>query len=141
MACLVIIITIHGCVCDMELLNNHFLPVQLVQYKTFYCPKFPNPSFRLSLTLYCGECRQAVTDRDQLQSGAAAPHNQYYLSLAFSKHIMQLLLLRRGFGLLLLQFLLNFFMLLLIASAQVSHWLPATATWYGSPEGDGSDGR
>lgn len=22
-----------------------------------------------------------------------------------------------------------------------SHWRPATATWYGSPEGDGSDGN
>lgn len=22
-----------------------------------------------------------------------------------------------------------------------SHWKPATATWYGSPEGDGSDGK
>ncbi|KAL8145673.1 hypothetical protein AgCh_003714 [Apium graveolens] len=24
--------------------------------------------------------------------------------------------------------------------ASASHWLPATATWYGSPDGDGSDG-
>jgi hypothetical protein len=22
-----------------------------------------------------------------------------------------------------------------------SSWLPATATWYGSPDGDGSDGK
>lgn len=25
--------------------------------------------------------------------------------------------------------------------ATASHWLPATATWYGSPDGDGSDGN
>lgn len=33
-----------------------------------------------------------------------------------------------------------------VMSAEVArhldlHWLPATATWYGSPEGDGSDGK
>ncbi|KAD4981777.1 hypothetical protein E3N88_18448 [Mikania micrantha] len=27
-----------------------------------------------------------------------------------------------------------------LTHATSSHWLPATATWYGSPEGDGSDG-
>ncbi|XP_062019637.1 expansin-B3-like [Rosa rugosa] len=41
------------------------------------------------------------------------------------------------FGLLLL---VNSAMLLIIVTAQNTHWLPATATWYGSPEGDGSDG-
>lgn len=29
----------------------------------------------------------------------------------------------------------------LLGSALDTHWYPATATWYGSPEGDGSDGN
>ncbi|CAN6570196.1 unnamed protein product [Malus baccata var. baccata] len=50
-------------------------------------------------------------------------------------------LLHRGFGLVLV---LN--SLLLLVSCQVqqprasTRWLPAIATWYGNPEGDGSDG-
>ncbi|KAK1289496.1 Expansin-B16 [Acorus calamus] len=31
-------------------------------------------------------------------------------------------------------------LLLFTSAASDPHWLPATATWYGSPEGDGSDG-
>lgn len=56
---------------------------------------------------------------------------------------MQLLFLpRRGFGL----FLMLAAAIMVSAahqsssSSSSSHWLPATATWYGSPEGDGSDG-
>lgn len=39
-----------------------------------------------------------------------------------------------------LPYLLAFCMLLSSAAALATHWTPATATWYGSPEGDGSDG-
>ncbi|CAB4273291.1 unnamed protein product [Prunus armeniaca] len=56
------------------------------------------------------------------------------------------LLLRHGSGLLLVLLVANC-LGQLVASAQVQHpvgthtvWLPAVATWYGSPEGDGSDG-
>lgn len=59
---------------------------------------------------------------------------------------MHLLLPRRGFGLIGAIFFAMAVLEWFTAVAQLQHrvldlhWLPATATWYGSPEGDGSDG-
>lgn len=59
---------------------------------------------------------------------------------------MRLLLRRRGFGLVGAFFFATAVLEWFTAAAQPQHhvpdlhWLPATATWYGSPEGDGSDG-
>lgn len=59
---------------------------------------------------------------------------------------MQLLLRRRSFRLTRALFCAAAVLEWFTAAAQLQHrvpnlhWLPATATWYGSPEGDGSDG-
>lgn len=59
---------------------------------------------------------------------------------------MHLLLHCRGFRLIRALFCAAAVLEWFTATAQLQHhvadlhWLPATATWYGSPEGDGSDG-
>jgi hypothetical protein len=84
-------------------------------------------------------CRHSATSHffNRLFLGFAPFGNRERVGVALPTYAHTMLLSARSFRLWVSLVLLK----CLVGSALDAHWYPATATWYGSPEGDGSDGN